>query len=248
VKLLLVSAIVVFTGAIVVSLSRGGFLGFCAVVLYCVARSPRKMAGFIVVAIIGLALAFFAGSEYWNEMSTITDTSEATADTRLEIWQIGLRMWGSNPVFGVGPGNFRWQSGDYQSAEQLEKFGRSLQGSIVAHSLPVELLAELGTTGAIVVVALVLGAWRELRHVRRDMPRPTAADPGDRWVLRCYAEAVTCSILACMVTGIFLSLLYLSYLWLLIALASAIFQVFRAETGGSISPSDNKFSKSAWKR
>jgi hypothetical protein len=51
-----------------------------------------------------------------------------------------------------------------------------------------------------------------------------------------------------MVTGIFLSLLYLSYLWLLIALASAIFQVFRAETGGSISPSDNKFSKSAWKR
>ena len=63
--------------------------------------------GFLVIGIIALAALIFAGSEYWAEMATITDTSEPTADIRLEIWKVGLRMWEANPVFGVGPGNFR---------------------------------------------------------------------------------------------------------------------------------------------
>ncbi len=176
VKLLLILSVVVFTGAVIVGFSRGGFVGLCAVGLYCLARSPKKLLGATVVAVIVIAALLFAGADYWEEMGTITDTSEATADLRLEIWKIGLRMWAGNPVFGVGPGNFRWQVGDYQSAEQLEKYGRNLQGSIIAHSLPVELLAELGTTGVIVVVALLVGTWR---NVRRHPARDPTSPPGD---------------------------------------------------------------------
>jgi len=45
--------------------------------------------------------------------------------------------------------------------------------------------------------------------------------------LRAYANAVIASILACLVNGAFLSLLYYSYLWILIALGSAITAVYR---------------------
>jgi O-antigen ligase len=230
VRLLLILSVVVFTGAIIVGFSRGGFVGLCAVALYCLARSPKKLVGASVVAVIVIAALLFAGSDYWKEMGTITDTSEDTADLRIEIWKIGLRMWASNPVLGVGPGNFRWQVGDYQSAEQTEKYGRSLQGSIIAHSLPVELLAELGTVGAIVVVALLWGTWRNLRRIQREIPRPRrSTDVNGLWPLSCYADAVIGSIIGCLATGMFLSLLYFSYLWLLIALGSAITQVFHSQ-------------------
>jgi O-antigen ligase len=247
VKLLLVLSVVVFTGAIIVGFSRGGFVGLCAVALYCLARSPKKLVGASVVAVIVIAALLFAGSDYWNEMGTITDTSEDTADLRIEIWKIGLRMWASNPVLGVGPGNFRWQVGDYQSAEQTEKYGRSLQGSIIAHSLPVELLAELGTVGVIVVVALLWGTWRNLRRIQREIPRPRrSTDANGLWPLSCYADAVIGSIIGCLATGMFLSLLYFSYLWLLIALGSAITQVFHSQAvGPSVPKSDGRATPAA---
>src|SRR5262245_63283363 len=72
-KALLAICVAVFCGAIVVSFSRGGFLGFCAVLVYCVARSPKKWIGFGAVAIIGLSLLLFAGHAFWEEMSTIND-------------------------------------------------------------------------------------------------------------------------------------------------------------------------------
>lgn len=229
VKVLLIVSVIVFTGATIVGFSRGGFLGLAAVLLYCLARSPRKVAGFTVVAIVGLAALLFAGPAYWEEMATITDTSEPTADLRLEVWKIGLRMWAAYPVLGVGVGNFRWQVGEYQSEAQLDKYGRSLGGSIVSHSLFVDLVAELGTAGVVVVGVLVLGIWWSLRRTRQSVQTLPAGLASELGPLAPYADAVTASMLACLVTGGFLSLLYFSYLWLLITLGSGITQVFRSK-------------------
>jgi hypothetical protein len=130
-------------------------------------------------------------------------------------------------------------TGAYQSADQLEKFDRSLGGSIIAHSLPVELLAELGTAGVAVVTALLWITWRRLREVRRGgagRATPTAGPGADP--LACYADAVIASTIACLVTGAFLSLLYFPYLWLLISLGSGIYQTYLAraatQPGGKI--------------
>jgi O-antigen ligase len=237
VKLLLVLSLAVFTGAIIVGFSRGGFIGLCAVSLYCLARSPRKLLGLSVVAVIASGVLVFTSAEYWREVGTITDTSEDTADLRLEIWKIGLRMWLGNPVFGVGPGNFRWHVGDYQSIEQLEKYGRNLQGSIIAHSLPVELVAEMGTTGLIVVVALLWGTARSLQRLRQIAQARRSTDVHSLWPLGCYADGVIGALIGLLVTGVFLSLLYFSYFWLMIALGSAITQVFQALTRDQSLPS-----------
>jgi O-antigen ligase len=230
-KLLLGLSILVFCGAIVVGFSRGGFVGFCAVVLYCMARSPKKLLGFGVVTVIVLAVLVFASPAYWQEMATISDLEVGTADERLELWKIGLRMFIAHPVFGVGAGSYRWTVGEFQSPEQHAKFGRNLGGSKFAHSLFVELLAELGLTGAVVLAALLWRTWMDLRQVRRGRTdrRSTLTADGELFRVGRYADAVTGSILACLVNGVFLSLLYFSYLWLLIALATAITQVFRAQ-------------------
>jgi O-antigen ligase len=126
-----------------------------------------------------------------------------------------MRMWRANPVLGVGAGNFRWMVGTFQSLEQLEKYGRDLGGSVVAHSLFVELVAELGSSGGLVLILLLWCTWKDLRPVRKSSADGAAP-------LRYYADGVIGSILGCLVNGVFLSLLYYSYLWLLIMLGSAI--------------------------
>ena len=132
----------------------------------------------------------------------------------------------------MGPGSYRWAIGDYQSLEQKAKYGRELSGTKVAHSLFVELLAEMGLTGAIVVAVLLWRTSSDLWQIARSHTgrRGALAADGDSLRLARYADAVIGSILACLVNGVFLSLLYFSSLWILLALASAITQVSRART------------------
>jgi len=237
VKILLGLSIGVFCGALVTAndVSRGGFLGLCAVFLYCLAKSQRKWIGLSVIAVIAVVVFGFAAPRYWDEIATIKNIHEGTADMRLEVWTIGLRMFVAHPALGVGPGNFRWNVGHYESVEQRAKYGRDLGGSIIAHSLFVELLAELGIAGAAVVIWLLWRTWRDLRQVREGgivrSREITAAS--DLVHLRYYADAILASILACLVNGAFLSLLYFSYLWLLIAMGSAVSHVFRSHGGAT---------------
>jgi hypothetical protein len=113
--------------------------------------------------------------------------------------------------------------GDYQTEEQMEKFGRSLGGSIIAHSTPVELLAELGSAGVLVVGVLFVGTWRGLGRIRVKKPRPGEPAPHPDLVrLSCYADGLRACLLAVVVSGAFLSLLYYSHLWVLLAAGSAL--------------------------
>jgi O-antigen ligase len=230
IQVLLVLSIVVFVGAIALgeNPSRGGFIGLCAVALYCLKRSPKKLLGVGALAAIALSLVVLAGPAFWQEIRTSTDYQTGTGDIRLELWKDGFRMWLANPVLGVGPGNFRWATGQYESFSQFNKFGRNLTGSIVAHSTPVELFAELGLVGAIVVVVLVWRTWSGLGRVASPARRQGQPPPGGEWQeLRSYADAVQGAMLAILVNGVFLSLLYFSHLWILLALGSAIPHVYR---------------------
>jgi hypothetical protein len=81
-----------------------------------------------------------------------------------------------------------------------------------------------------VLAVLLLRTFNDLRQVVwAGGSRPAAAGAsGDTVVLRCFADATAGGIIACLMNGIFLSLLYYSYLWLFIMLGSAIWQISRA--------------------
>jgi hypothetical protein len=64
--------------------------------------------------------------------------------------------------------------------------------------------------------------------VVRGTARSSQPQTEDQVALGCYADAVIASILGCLVTGVFLSLMYFSYLWLFVALTGAITHVFRS--------------------
>lgn len=231
-RMALIGSLVAYIGAVALAAnpSRGGFLGLIVVALYGLSRSPRKMLGIAVLALGGLALLVFAGDAFWAEIGTTTDYSSGTGDVRLEIWKSGLRMWQAHPVLGVGAGNFRWVIGDYQSLEQLEKFGRNLGGSIVAHSMHVELLAELGSVGVIATAVLAGTTWRALGRLQLSPARlRSARTPQAMRTFSCYADAIRAAMLAVFVNGVFLSLFYYSHLWLLVAVGTGLAVAHRRE-------------------
>jgi O-antigen ligase len=238
--------------ACVVSLSRGGALAMGAVLLYCWITSSRRWLGVVlaVLVISGLALVpddltsggrRTAGVEapsllarYWGEVKTSTDTTESTADLRLELWQIAFRMFLAHPLAGVGPGNFIWNITEYQSQEQFDKYGRELMA--FTHSLYLELLADLGIAGSVLFLMIVYSNFRDLRLVIRRFSRsgsgrraPPSRDEGqgalpaaDQMTVVFYAHAITASLIGLHVAAAFLPFMYQSYLWTVSAMALAL--------------------------
>jgi O-antigen ligase len=186
------------------------------------------LTGLLILGAAGGVLLLFAGDRFWNEIDTSADYETGTGDQRLELWAMGVRMWEAHPVLGVGAGNFRWVSGDYQTKEQFEKLGHNVTGTLVAHSSHVEMLSELGTLGALAMILLTWSTWQGLGKIRPPGRRP--GEPPlhpDLVELGHYADAVRCAILAILVNGTFLSLFYFSHLWVMIAVGTAMPYVHR---------------------
>lgn len=265
-KLLLVGALGVYVAAVVVGSSRGGFIGMVVVFLYCLLKSPKKWIGISVAAVAVIAVLTFAANEYWQDMKTITDTKEATVDLRLEAWSIAFRMFLDNPLFGVGPANFMWNAATYQSAEQLEKFGRLL--FLQTHSIFFELLADLGLVGLGLFGAVLYFNYKDINFMTQRLqkwnedfgkePRgtpeeyKTVSDDSDR--IRCYAYGLMGSIIGGLATFAFLSAFYFSNLWVLTAMIVALKELAAARMvgyrnqGTVAAPQESYRSAVSWRR
>lgn len=217
--------------------SRGAFLGILSVLGYFVLRAKKRVAALVGVGVFVLFIGLQAGTTYWAEMETISDTSSGTADVRLDLWSMATRMFIDHPISGVGPSNFRWRTGEYQSQELFDKYGRSLGGSVYTHSLYFELIAELGLAGAI-LFALILARnfgdlWGGIKRLDHVMGAGTVFMEGQDTnfmmmsateqlkLLRCYADGLTACLLAFLVSSVFLSTLYYSWFWIFSALIAS---------------------------
>lgn len=231
-RILFVAVAGLFVAAVVVSFSRGGFLGMVIVLLYCAVRSPRRWPLYVVAPVLALSVAAFATPKYWSEMETIDDVHEKTAQLRLDLWAIALRMFEDSPLTGVGPGNFMWNAGDYQTAEQFARYHRSLAASAVTHSVYFELLAEMGVAGVVLFGALLWRNHADLRFVARATGGRAEASP-DLQRARYYERAITGSFLAVLTCGATVSIFYYSYLWILTAMTVALKDVTRDLVGST---------------
>lgn len=208
--------------------SRGGFIGILCGLAYVVWYSKKRMMALVGVGLAVVFVVVIAGAAFWTEIGSIGETDSGTADHRKTLWTYAFRMYLGNPITGVGPANFRWRIGDYETSEDIVKHGRSYSGSAVTHSLYFELLSDLGTVGLVLFLMIVVRCFRDMRDVRQAVERVAAryrAGPmlqaGARqltdqqldWI-KFWAHGLTASLIACLVCSAFLSTLYLTYFWL----------------------------------
>jgi len=135
-------------------------------------------------------------------------------------------MFKDHPIVGVGPTNYQYNSFEYESPDQQAK-GLNVWGR-AAHSLYFTLLAELGIVGVVIVVSLVIFNFRENRAVRRlyKTLHASGTTPPERlqqfYILNVLTRANDAAMVAYLVTGAFLSVLYYPHFWLQIGIGIAI--------------------------
>jgi len=201
--------------AVVVSFSRGGFVGLVSCAFVSWLFNPKKMKSLIVLGL--LALVFYSytsnysdpskkgGRSYWQEMATTTDTSDATAEGRIESWKAGWRMFLGHPL-GVGGNNFEVWFPDYQS----NYFKAGMWGR-VAHSLWFTLIPELGIFGMAIYLLLLYYNFSDLFLINKLSP----SDHPDHLYLKMLTRAFVGSFAGFFASGTFLSVLYYPHYWYL---------------------------------
>lgn len=208
-KYLTLFLLIIFAGGIVASNSRGGWVGLAAVIAFCIARSKRKLFSIGIVGVLILAVFLFAPPDFLQQVQSISDTNEGTAQSRINYWKAAGRMYLDNPINGVGAGNGPIRMPEYVQGfrSSATQWGRTFHGT-----LP-QVLAELGTLGMGLYILMVIYAFRTILGVRK------RAVLDDNESMITIADALTGALIGYMVSATFLSTAYYPQLWTLFVFA-----------------------------
>jgi O-antigen ligase len=216
-------------------MSRGGFLGVLAVGLYYFVSSRHKVRDLGIVMVASAVFLFIAPREFIDEMYTIRNTDDGTAEKRQFLWATAFNIWTEFPVVGGGGGNFQYLAGDFQPTAgdwPPEYFQRSSSGT-VTHSLYFQLLSEQGLIGVGLFGWLVYEHFRTLRRLRRDVHARRDASPNLVRDVDCYAGALGAAAVGFLAAGGFISTLYYPYLWYFGGMTVALGTIARRELAAS---------------
>jgi O-antigen ligase len=203
-------AVVLAVIAIVLSHSRGGFLGLCTAMTVWSFREKRRMQAILLGVVFVIGLLLFAPATYWQRNETIREFhNEGSAMSRVYAWEVAAKMSSANPVLGVGAGCFRFAWPFYATGPQV-------RSPLVAHNVFLDVVAELGFVGLLLFLVFagsaVGGAFQASR------------DPALAWLTRAIAASVT----GYLVCQLFLSGYTLSpHLYVLLAIAASAERITR---------------------
>ncbi len=197
---LVVTPILFFIYSMLLTRSRGGLLGLLAVALFFAKHRLGRFGSLAITGLLGcmLMVANFSGGREVFSLGAGTD--------RLAFWSEGLGMFKSNPILGVGFGEFM----DYTDT--------------TAHNSFVLCFAELGLTGYFLWLGLLFVTALEL-HWLQKLPQ----DPEEYQDIRRWAEALSVALYAFLVPALFLSRTYIVTLYMILGLATAFRGIARRQ-------------------
>jgi putative inorganic carbon (HCO3(-)) transporter len=195
---------VLFLGVFVTSIfgvlltySRGGFLGLAVVLLSLTSKAKKKVISVGVIAILALVLISFM-PEKWHERigGTIDYKEDLSAVSRLEMWKWAWTYALEHPFIGGGFATFK-------SREAVRN----------VHSIYFGVLAEHGFIGLALFVGLILSAYRSCAEIKK-MSRGNSILGWNAHL----ADMLQSSIIAYIVCGAFLNLQYFDLFYCIIAI------------------------------
>jgi len=142
--------------------SRTAFVGLGLLAILTAALSKHRVRLALLIAVAAPLIWINLRPDLQNRFLTLIDPSygpdnaQASAESRLQGWHDGVRLWSEHPLLGVGPDVFRVARGY----------------NLESHFLYGQVLGELGTLGALAFASVVMAflcnwiaAWR-YRHVQ----------------------------------------------------------------------------------
>jgi O-antigen ligase len=196
--LLVKSASIACFGVLMVGIyasgSRGGLVAVAALAIFVLWRTGRWLQ-LTVLALLGGALSLALKTAMWSRFGN----DMATGSGRTSIWTIGVHAFAAHPLIGVGVGNFPDAYNESLLQYYTAVFANWDRG---AHNLILMVSVELGIVGLVLLLWVLIGQARLLRHIGRE---------NELYDVRIALEAAFVGLL---VMSMFLDTLYWKYAWL----------------------------------
>jgi putative inorganic carbon (hco3(-)) transporter len=214
----------------VLTYSRGAALALAVVLILSLLAHGVKPRQLATALLLLLLLIPFAPEGFARRLSTIAQVlpgSEAVLKPdssfgkRRVVTGVAWSMFADRPLLGVGAGNY---TSDFHSyVERVGSAAREYEADDAnyAHSLYLEIGAETGSLGLLTFGAALLVCFVCLRHARtrfRSMGRDAAVT---------LTRGVEIALIGYLISSAFLHGHHIRYLWLLFALAAALYAVSR---------------------
>jgi len=195
IRLGLLALMVLSAVAAIGTQSRGAFLAMLAMGLVLWARSNRKLATGVIVAIVAVSIIAFMPGSWEQRMSTIqTYEQDSSAMGRINAWGMAFNL-----------ANSRFSGGGFESytPEIFAKYAPNPSNLHVAHSIYFSVLGEHGYVGLLLFLLVWWLAFRTAGRIRKD----ALVREDTKWV---YYLAGMCqvSLVGYAIGGAFLSLAY----------------------------------------
>jgi len=163
-RLFCLSCLTLSVAAVLLSASRGGFLGLIASCLYFLLRSRHRVRN---LAMVCVALAVLSLPVQISPVQRLLHPSQSDQDAqqiRLALWDGGLKMVAAHPIFGVGLDNYPSEISKYVDPAKVPKYETVRR---VAHNSYMEIAAELGVPSLFIFLGIIVGSLVSLERVQR---------------------------------------------------------------------------------
>lgn len=210
---------------IVVTFSRGGFIGLVAATFVLVRRLGKKnrvattgALVFAVILFIAMAPGAFSSrvSTIFNSAADLTgSSSQRTEVLKRSVW-VALRY----PLFGVGIGNFR------------QKSPRNLE----THNAYTQVAAEMGLAAAVIYVMFLVHPLRRMRLVEKE-----SYEHPDRRQFYYLSVGLQASLIGFMFSSFFGAVAYQWYIYYLVGYAVCFHRLFIMKF-----PPEDEFARERW--
>jgi probable O-glycosylation ligase (exosortase A-associated) len=208
---------ILFVVAIVVTYSRGGFLGLIAtmaVMAWKIGRRNRLQVTLASIVVIAAFLAFVPGNYGLRVASIFIPSLDpvGSSGARQNLLTTSVNVALHNPLLGVGMENFHFMGAHEQ----------------VSHNSYTQVASELGLPALIVYIMFMVTPLRRLRQVERETFAQGRASP-----YHDLAIGLQASLVGYMVCSFFASVAYLWYVYYLVGFSVCLRRMYEAETAVS---------------
>ncbi len=206
-----------FLVALLLSGSRGAFASVVVVGAVAMLKSSRRLVGVGLLLLLLLVGITILPAANWQRIdSALHWERDVEANIRVTLWKAGLGMLHDHPLLGVGPGNFGVAYQNYYHYDVYD----SNPGKWAPHSIYVHAFSELGLTGGFPMlafwIAVILLNRRTCLHLAQARAR------GERLFEYHLAAGLNLAMLAFLVGGAFLTVLYYPHLWFISGLSVGV--------------------------
>ena len=219
-KLIYLPITLLMLTAVIITFSRGGFLGVIAVTLVLVRKLGRRNRTTALATLV-FGFIFFiavAPATYSGRLATIFDSgsditgssSQRTEVLKRSIW-VALRY----PIFGVGLGNFHHKS--------FQELG--------THNAYTQVAAETGIAAMICYIILLVHPLRKLRMIEREL---FERNENSRFYY--LSIGLQASLIGYMVSSFFAAVAYQWYVYYIVGYAICLRRIYYLEQAEKLKP------------